>query len=211
MAIAGLGNKNATTLGLPQSTKRWLQSLRSKGEMEPHNVGRPRGEEARLCLLVFHLRPVTSLELRVICVFSGDTIRRVFLPRRLLLVSLQTHPAVQSPVFANVCRHLESSSATQRPGVPRDAGDVWESCGCPLDICGPPTGEESAPDGAEQATPPVVAHIDVAAAWRSEEAAFSDLSCKTDISRSFGAILLLLRLMSLSVWHSQGFGHRAAL
>ena len=34
----------------------------------------------------------------------------------------------------------------------------------------PPTGEESALDGAEQAAPPGVVHVDAAAPWRSEEA-----------------------------------------
>ena len=37
----------------------------------------------------------------------------------------------------------------------------------------PPTGEESALDGAEQAAPPGVVHVDAAAPWRSEEAAES--------------------------------------
>ena len=41
MATAGMDNKKiATTLGLRQSaTKRWLQRLRSEGEMVSHNVG----------------------------------------------------------------------------------------------------------------------------------------------------------------------------
>ena len=34
----------------------------------------------------------------------------------------------------------------------------------------PSTGEESALDGAEQAAPPGVVHVDAAAPWRSEEA-----------------------------------------
>ena len=59
---------------LPQSTtKRWLQRLRSEGEMVPHNVGRPRSEEAgfvspRLASVVSHL----SNYLCVIWAFSGD-------------------------------------------------------------------------------------------------------------------------------------------
>ena len=36
-----------------------------------------------------------------------------------------------------------------------------------------PTGEESTLDGAEQAAPPGVVHVDAAAPWRSEEAAGS--------------------------------------
>ena len=58
---------------------------------------------------------------------------------------------------------------------------------------GPPSGEESAPDGAEQAAAPgVVGHIVVAAPWRGEEAASMDFSCMTHISRSFHAILCTL-------------------
>ena len=57
MATAGMGNKKiATTLGLPLSTtKRWLQRLRSEGEMVSHNVGQPRGEEARVCVVSLHV------------------------------------------------------------------------------------------------------------------------------------------------------------
>ena len=40
-----------------------------------------------------------------------DKIRRVFLPRFFLVASLQTHHPAQSPVCANVCRHLASSAA----------------------------------------------------------------------------------------------------
>ena len=61
MAVAGMGNKKiATTLGLPQSTtKRWLQRPPSEGEMVSHNVGRPRGAEAGLCLIFLALAHVT--------------------------------------------------------------------------------------------------------------------------------------------------------
>ena len=53
MATSSMGNKKiATTLGLSQSTtKRWLQRVRSEGVMVSHNVGRPRGAEAGLCLV----------------------------------------------------------------------------------------------------------------------------------------------------------------
>ena len=40
---------------------------------------------------------------------------------------------------------------------------------------GPPAGEESALDGAEQAAPPRVVHVDAGAARRGEEAAFGVL------------------------------------
>ena len=53
MAAQGMGNKKITeALGVPLSTtKRWQQRLRSEGEVVSHNVGRPRGEEARVCLV----------------------------------------------------------------------------------------------------------------------------------------------------------------
>ena len=61
-ATAGMGNMIATALGLPQSiTKRWLQRLRSEGEMVSHNVGRPRGAEAGLCLVFFAFLLVSHL------------------------------------------------------------------------------------------------------------------------------------------------------
>ena len=53
-------------------------------------------------------------------------------------------------------------------------------------FCGPPIGEESAFDGAEKAAPSEVVHIDAAAAWRSDVAAFRDLSCKTHFSQFRG-------------------------
>ena len=70
LATAGMGNKKiATTLGLPQSTtKRWLQRVRSEGEIVSHSVGRPRGAEARVSCFPCISR-LTSLELRVICAF----------------------------------------------------------------------------------------------------------------------------------------------
>ena len=51
MANRGFGAKKiATTPGLPQpTTKRWLQRLRSDGDMASRNIGRPRGAEAVLC------------------------------------------------------------------------------------------------------------------------------------------------------------------
>ena len=49
------------------------------------------------------------------------------------------------------------------------AGEAGDMCrnpcfSLPVLFCGPPTGEESAPDGAEQAAAPGVVHIDAAAA-----------------------------------------------
>ena len=70
MATAGMGNKKiATTLGLPLSTtKRWLQRLRTEGEMVSHNAGRQGGAEARVSCFPSISR-LTSLHLCVICAF----------------------------------------------------------------------------------------------------------------------------------------------
>ena len=37
------------------TTKRWLQRLRSDGDMASRNIGRPRGEEDVLCALSLHV------------------------------------------------------------------------------------------------------------------------------------------------------------
>ena len=64
MATRGFGGKKiAVALGVPEATtKRWLQRLRSDGDMASRNVGRPRGAEARVCLVSRVICP-TSLEL----------------------------------------------------------------------------------------------------------------------------------------------------
>ena len=62
VATRGFGAKKiAITLGLPQSTtKRWLQRLRSDGDLASRNIGRPRGAEAGVCrvLCMFRLTPL---------------------------------------------------------------------------------------------------------------------------------------------------------
>ena len=92
------------------------------------------------------------------------------------IATTQTHHTEQSPVFANVCSHLAwsavaASSRAHEGGAL--ASEAWLHL-ITCFFCGPPTGEASAPDGVEQAAPPGVVHIDVAVAWRSEEAAFKD-------------------------------------
>ena len=54
MAIRGFGAKKiAATLGVPvATTKRWLQRLRSEGEMVSRNIGRPRGAVAGVRLVL---------------------------------------------------------------------------------------------------------------------------------------------------------------
>ena len=82
---------------------------------------------------------------------------------------------------------------------------MWESCDSSSlhSYFGAlPTGEESAPDDVEQAAPPGVVHIDVAAAWRSEEAAFQDFSGKTHISLSFWTMLNVVPFRSANDLHA---------
>ena len=64
--------------------------------------------------------------------------------------------------------------AQQRPGVHESGAVAREHAGPSFTFffCRPPAGEESAPDDADHAAPPGVVHINVAAAWRSEEDAF---------------------------------------
>ena len=68
MATPGFGAKKiATTLGLPQPTmKRWLQRLHSDGDKASRNIGRARGGEAGLCVIVF-LHVSTHISRRVMC------------------------------------------------------------------------------------------------------------------------------------------------
>ena len=86
----GFGSKKITeALGVPLSTtNRWLQRTRSGEDMVPRNVGRPRGAEARVCVLFsLNLSSHFSGIALVLCVFlqlSSDEVRRVFLPRCVL-------------------------------------------------------------------------------------------------------------------------------
>ena len=63
----------------------------------------------------------------------------------------------------------------------------------PVVFCGPPAGEESAPDGAEQAAPPGVgAHRCCSGLARRRGRIRCAYLAKTHISRSFHAILLVV-------------------
>ena len=55
MATRGFGSKKiAAALDVPVSTtQRWLQRLRSDGDMSSRNIGRPRGAEAGVCVVFF--------------------------------------------------------------------------------------------------------------------------------------------------------------
>ena len=72
----------------------------------------------------------------------------------------------RSPLFADRCGGALAS----------EADDLWERCGLPLYILVLVTlvGEESELDGAEQAVPLGVVHVDASAGWRSE-----GFSCRT--------------------------------
>ena len=74
-------------------------------EVVLRQVGRPRGAEAGLCLLSLQFR-LTSLELRVVC---GSRVYSVINSR-----TSSCHYACcwyQSPLFADVCKHVASSPA----------------------------------------------------------------------------------------------------
>ena len=60
--------KIAAALGVPVSTtQRWLQRLRSDGDMASRNIGRPRGAEAGVCVM-FSFHVSSHISRRVICV-----------------------------------------------------------------------------------------------------------------------------------------------
>ena len=102
--------ENGDTLGLRQSTtKRWLQRLRSEGEMVSHSIGRPRGQEAGLsrvflAFLVSHLSNCARCG-------SHDKIRSVMFAKVLINAWVATVPSCSDAMFANVCRRLSSSAA----------------------------------------------------------------------------------------------------
>ena len=113
---------------------------------------------------------------RELCVFS--IIRSAFVPQRSTTPGFLLTHAAQSPVFANVCRRLASSAAAaasmstwRRSTGQRSRWYVGKCAETSFTFFFiPSTGEESALDGAEQAAPPGVVHVDAAAARRDEEA-----------------------------------------
>ena len=69
MATRGFGSKTIKALlGVPVSTtQRWLQRLRSDGDTASRNMGRPRGAEAGVCVML-SLHVSSHISRRVICV-----------------------------------------------------------------------------------------------------------------------------------------------
>ena len=91
-----------------------------------------------------------------------------------------------SKTFAGIWHRAQPpprSEAREGGALASEAGDTLANMVLCIffDISATLVCEESALDGAEQAAPPGVVHIDVAEARRSEEAAFRDLSCETHI------------------------------
>ena len=208
MATAGMGNKKiATALGSPQSTmKRWLQRLRSEGEMVSHNVGRPRGAEAGLCLLFSFFARLISLEsvrdLRA-CSGADDKIRSACSCQASLINAwVATVPCcAKSPVFANVCKRLTPSAAGAAVQEHMKA-EHWPAkqvtCGTILCffsanvILWPSSQVKNQHLTALNKRRRLgVVHIDVGAPWRNEVAASRHHSCKTHNSLCFHAILCI--------------------
>ena len=69
MPTRGFGSKKiVVALGvLVSTTQRWLQRLRSDGDMASRNIGRPRGAEAGVCVM-FSSHVSSHISRRVICV-----------------------------------------------------------------------------------------------------------------------------------------------
>ena len=107
MATRGFGSKKiAAALGVPEATtKRWLQRLRLDGDMASHNMGRPRGAEAGVCVSCsLHVSAHILRIARDLCVFS--IIRSAFVPQRSSTPGFLLTHAAQSPVFANVHEYM---------------------------------------------------------------------------------------------------------
>ena len=144
--------------------------------------------EAGVCVVFsLHLSFRTSLELRVSCAFCSvgsddknrDRNRRVFVPASLINAWVAAVPCC---LVASVRKRLQASGIERgrRPQAEHWLGKQVICVEILVFLChsylfGPPSGEASALDGAEQAAAPGEVHIDVAAPWRSEAAAFGVL------------------------------------
>ena len=105
MATRGFGSKKiAAALGVPLSTtQRWLQRLRSDGDMASRNVGRPRGAEAGVCQCPCVFR-FTSLETRFVC---GSRVKQ---ERARAASLINAWIAVEACcTVASVCKRLQAS------------------------------------------------------------------------------------------------------
>ena len=109
MTNRGFGAKRiATTLGLPQSTtKRWLQRLRSNGDMASRS-----GAEAGLCVMSFCMFRLTSLGVSCVPLVcrSMAVMRSAFVPQRSSTPGFLLSHVAQSLVSANVCRRVASNA-----------------------------------------------------------------------------------------------------
>ena len=147
----------------------------------------------RLVCVLFSL-VLTSLDLRVM-IKSGARSCRDAVQR------LGCHRAVQfsrqsSQTSAGVwyrARPQQRPEADDGGTLASKAGDMCRNpCfSLPFLFCGPPSGEESAPDSTEQAAAPGVMYIEMLQRLREANRLHSGCcSCKTHISRSFHAISL---------------------
>ena len=167
--------KIVEALGVPLSTtQRWLQRLRSDGDMASRNVGRPRGAEAGLC--VWCSLHVSSHICRIasdLCIFS--IIRNAFVPHRDCSRAV-LHSRQCSQTSARVWHRAQPPwcpEADESGALASEASEMWVkhvNLLCYFHISGTLLGEEPALDGAEQAAPPGMVQIDTGTARRDEEA-----------------------------------------
>ena len=104
MAAHSMSIKKITEkLGVPlRTTKRWLQWLRSKGEMVPHSAGRPRGAGGRF---------VSRYLLFSVHLGSSDDIRSAFVPASLINAWIAGVPC---STVACVHKSLQASGIERR-------------------------------------------------------------------------------------------------
>ena len=119
MVIGVFGAKKiATTLGVPLSTtKRWLQRLRSDGDMASHNIGRPRGAKAGLCVMSFCMFRLTSLGVSRVPFVCGSmaVMRSAFLPQR---------SSTPGFLLSHVAQSLGARKRLQASGIERGRSSV---------------------------------------------------------------------------------------
>ena len=115
MAVAGMGNKKIRPRWACRNRQRsgGCRGCARKARWCRTTWGAHVARRLVCVLLPFVLSPDLSNYARFVRLFSGsdDKIRRVILPRCLLLEALQTHHTVQSFVFPSVCKHLAWSAA----------------------------------------------------------------------------------------------------
>ena len=163
----------------------WLQMLRSESEMVPRSVGRSRGAEGGLCLASIRFVPMSRSVRDVVRFFKGfrvvGHVISVFVPHQRMDVRIAVTPncavacirkRLQAADIENGRTTVSEQTKTKHRLI--ETNDLWDSCLVCFAIfvvVNPPLVKKSAFVGVEQGVLLGAVHIDLAAAWCSEEAA----------------------------------------